>query len=316
MKDIEDRLLIKIAQMYYEENKNQNQISKELNIHRSTISRLLKKSREEGIVNISINYDLAGTYTIEKKLEKKLDLLKAVVVPTASAIPSEQKVNMLGEAANRYLKGIIQDNMTIGFSWGQAMSAVAKSLKNIQANNITCIPLVGGPSGRLVSDYHVNTITYEASKNLNGKALLIDAPAFPKTEGLKKALLTDEFNQKLIHYWQKISIAIFGVGSPLMKDSDRWQFFYGEDVLSKVEEDVVGDVVSRFYDRNGVHIPNELDDRIIGIDIDKLKKVDYRIAVAESLEKAPAIYSALLGKYANVLITTQETAEAILEKIE
>ena len=41
--------------MYYQEDKNQSQISKELNIHRSTISRLLKKSREEGIVTITIN---------------------------------------------------------------------------------------------------------------------------------------------------------------------------------------------------------------------------------------------------------------------
>jgi DNA-binding transcriptional regulator LsrR (DeoR family) len=47
MKHVEDKLLVQIAQMYYQEDKNQSQISKELNIHRSTISRLLKKSREE-----------------------------------------------------------------------------------------------------------------------------------------------------------------------------------------------------------------------------------------------------------------------------
>lgn len=47
MKHVEDKLLVQIAQMYYQEDKNQSQISKELNIHRSTISRLLKKSREK-----------------------------------------------------------------------------------------------------------------------------------------------------------------------------------------------------------------------------------------------------------------------------
>ncbi|MCF1585984.1 sugar-binding transcriptional regulator [Tetragenococcus koreensis] len=313
MKDVEDRLLVKIAQMYYEEDKNQSQISKELNIHRSTISRLLKKSREEGIVNISINYDLAGTYTIEKELEERFELQKAVVVPTATEITSLQKVHFLGEAANRFLQTILTDDMIIGFSWGQAMAAVSESLQDIEVSNIMCIPLVGGPSGRLVSDYHVNTITYEASKNLKGKALLIDSPAFPKTKELKSALMSDDFNQELAKYWKKISVAVFGVGSPLMKDSDRWQFFYGEDVLAKLNGRVAGDVVSRFYDKQGQHIPNELDDRLIGINIEELKNINYRIAVAESLEKVPAIRGALLGGYANVVVTTQETAEEILK---
>ena len=53
MQKEEDKLLVRIAEMYYQEDKNQSQISKELNIHRSTISRLLKRSRNEGIVNIS-----------------------------------------------------------------------------------------------------------------------------------------------------------------------------------------------------------------------------------------------------------------------
>lgn len=313
MKDVEDRLLVKIAQMYYEEDKNQNQISKELNIHRSTISRLLKQSREEGIVNISINYDLAGTYTVEKELEEKFKLHKALVVPTATQISSLQKVSLLGEAVNHFLQTILVDGMIIGFSWGQAMAAVSRSLKDIETNNIICIPLVGGPSGRLVSDYHVNTITYEASKNLNGKALLIDSPAFPKTKELKSALMSDDFNQELAKHWKKLSVAIFGVGSPLMKDSDRWQFFYGEDVLAKLNEKVAGDVVSRFYNENGQHIPNELDNRIIGISIEELKNTNYRIAVAESLEKVNAIRGALLGGYANILATTQETAEELLK---
>lgn len=313
MKDVEDRLLVKIAQMYYEEDKNQSQISKELNIHRSTISRLLKKSREEGIVNISINYDLAGTYTIEKELEEKFQLRKVIVVPTAIEIPSTQKIQFLGEATNHFLQTILTNNMIVGFSWGQAMAAVSESIKNIEVNNIVCVPLVGGPSGRLSSDYHVNTITYEASKNLSGKALLIDSPAFPKTKELKNALLADEFNQELVRYWKKVSVAIFGVGSPLMKDSERWQFFYGEDVLAKLNGKVAGDVVSRFYDDKGQHISNELDDRMIGIDIKELKKINYRIAVAESIEKVPAICGALLGGYANVLVTTQETAEQMLK---
>lgn len=55
MKPEEEQQLIQIAQMYYMENKTQSEIAKELHIHRSTISRLLKLSRQEGIVEITIH---------------------------------------------------------------------------------------------------------------------------------------------------------------------------------------------------------------------------------------------------------------------
>jgi DNA-binding transcriptional regulator LsrR (DeoR family) len=314
MKHVEDKLLVQIAQMYYQEDKNQSQISKELNIHRSTISRLLKKSREEGIVTITINYDLAGTYSLEKELEETFGLKKAIVVPTAIDIQSEQKLQLLGAAANKYLQTILEEEMTIGFSWGQAMSMVAAELQETEKNNLMCIPLIGGPSGRLIGEYHVNTITFEASKKLKSKAILIDSPAFPETKELKEALMANQFNQELVQLWQKLSIAIFGIGSPQMKDSTRWKLFYDDNILEGLEDQVVGDVISHFYNAQGQDISSKLDERLIGITLEELKKVNYRIAVAESLEKVSAIRGALRGKYMNVLVTTQETAEAILKE--
>ena len=51
------RLIVKIAQLYYEQDMTQAQIARELGIYRTTISRLLKRGREQGIVTIAINYD-------------------------------------------------------------------------------------------------------------------------------------------------------------------------------------------------------------------------------------------------------------------
>lgn len=56
----EKRLLVKIAQMYYEKDMTQSEISKALNIYRTSISRLLKKARDEGIVKITIDKEIGG----------------------------------------------------------------------------------------------------------------------------------------------------------------------------------------------------------------------------------------------------------------
>ncbi|MCH4176538.1 MAG: sugar-binding transcriptional regulator [Streptococcaceae bacterium] len=309
----EDKLLVRIAEMYYQEDKNQSQISKELNIHRTTISRLLKRSREEGVVQIIINYDTAGTYNLEKKLEEKFNLKKAIVIPVAADMKRKQKDQLLAQGLADFLPKILKDNMNIGFSWGQTMGAVSNAFPELNLNNITCVPMIGGPSGRLISDYHVNTITYEAAKKLRGKALLIDSPGIPETEALKTALIRNEFNQELIQIWRKLDIAIMGVGSPLLKGNDTWRQFYGEDILRSLKaKEIVGDVVSRFYTEDGIHVESELDRRIIGIEVSDLKRADYRIGVAESLDKVTALIGALKGQYINVLVTTEETADSIL----
>lgn len=309
----EDKLLVRIAEMYYQEDKNQSQISKELNIHRTTISRLLKRSREEGVVQILINYDMAGTYSLEKRLEERFNLKKAIVIPAAPDMKRQQKDQLLAQGLADFLPKILKNNMNIGFSWGQTMGAVSNAFPELSLNNITCIPMIGGPSGRLISDYHVNTITYEAAKKLHGKALLIDSPGIPETEALKNALIRNEFNQELIQLWRQLDVAIMGVGSPLLKGNDTWRQFYGENVLRSLRaKEIVGDVVSRFYAEDGVHVESELDRRIIGIEVDDLKNTEYRIGIAESLDKVTALIGALKGKYINVLVTTEETANSIL----
>jgi DNA-binding transcriptional regulator LsrR (DeoR family) len=312
----EERKLVRIAEMYYMENRTQSEISKELHIHRSTISRLLKMSREKGIVKISIDPLAAGTFSYEEALIDKYHLKDAAVVSSDSD-DHDLTLALLGKAGNDCLKKILKDDMILGFSWGEAMHAFAVALEDMQKSNILCVPIVGGPSGRSSSEYHVNTVTYEASRHLHGRALLIDAPALPDTLELKKALMNDSFNQSLVDFWHRLDIAIFGIGSPAIKSSDRWKSFYGQNVFCFVKEnEVAGDVASRFYDENGRHITSELDDRIIGIDPADLERVPYRIGIAESRAKVKAIRGALRGGYVNILVTTRETAAELLEEQE
>ncbi|WP_290369967.1 sugar-binding domain-containing protein [Peribacillus simplex] len=50
--------------------------------------------------------------------------------------------------------------------------------------------------------------------------------------------------------------------------------------------------------------------------MEELKNITYSIGIAESVEKAPSIIGGLRGGYINTLITTEETANAIIEIIE
>lgn len=308
----DNHLLTRIAEMYYLENKTQSDIAKELNIHRTTISKSLKKARENGLVQININYDHNDTYKLEEDFKKMFNLQDILLVRTSKDMSPSDKEKIVGEAAANYFKKIVKNNQKIGFSWGRSLSSMVSSLIPYETENTLCVPMIGGPAGRLASKFHVNTITYEAAKKIGGKALLIDAPAITETIALKEALLENSFNQELISIWNSLDIAFFGIGSPNSATDVTWKQFYGTDFSFMENTGVSGDIVSHFYDSNGHPLNFDFEKRIIGISLNTLKKIPTRVGIAHTDDKADSILAALRGNYLTTLITTQETAELIL----
>ena len=83
---------------------------------------------------------------------------------------------------------VVKDNDLIGVSWGEALAETVNAMEKKDCKGVVCIPLIGGPSGKLASSFHVNTIAYEIASKLNGKSMLIDSPAILESEEIKKAL--------------------------------------------------------------------------------------------------------------------------------
>jgi len=76
---------------------------------------------------------------------------------------------------------------------------------------------------------------------------------------------------------------------------------------------VVGDVNLIFIDENGNHVPNKIDERIVRVPLDGLKKINNLIGVAFGKRKLKVILGALRGQIINVLFTDEETAIEIIK---
>ena len=107
------RLIVKIAQLYYEQDMTQAQIARELGIYRTTISRLLKRGREQGIVTIAINYDYNENLWLEQQLKQKFGLKEAVVVSCDSEQEDEQ-LTMMGVHGAQLLERLLEPGEIIG----------------------------------------------------------------------------------------------------------------------------------------------------------------------------------------------------------
>ena len=77
---MEHELLVKVAKLYYLDECTQSQIAKKIGVERSTVSRLLKKSRAEGIVKISIDEGHTKQAGIAGELRKKYSLKYIIIV--------------------------------------------------------------------------------------------------------------------------------------------------------------------------------------------------------------------------------------------
>ena len=75
-------IIVKIAKMYYSDEKSQQEIANELNISRSNVSRILKLSRDMNIVNIRINDSSVRSFEVCERLKEKFPLKEVIIAPS------------------------------------------------------------------------------------------------------------------------------------------------------------------------------------------------------------------------------------------
>ncbi len=69
----------------------------------------------------------------------------------------------------------------------------------------------------------------------------------------------------------------------------------------------VGEIIGQFYDIVGRVISYELDDRLVGLDLERIRSLPFVIAVAGGVGREQAILGALRQGFIKVLITDFDT---------
>ena len=115
MHDAHERLLAKIAHLYYIEDKQQSDIARSLNLSRSKVCRMLSEAHSQGIVEIHVKPKLSLHVDLEAQLEKKYNLKEVVVTESEAGRPLTQT---LGLAGAQILKRLMTSQDVLGISWG------------------------------------------------------------------------------------------------------------------------------------------------------------------------------------------------------
>jgi len=303
--------LASIAQMYYEEGKNQQEISAETGINRSAISRLMTEARVKGIVDIKINYPWRDT-NLELKLQTAFPQLKKVYVPACTDPDYETMLKTLGFFAAKYFKEKVKKGMIVGLAWGKA---IHEMIENIPDNplDIELVQITGatGHEG-LIKDGPL--LTRLLSEKLSCPCQYLHVPFIVDNPMLSEAMKKEKVIHHTLQYAKKSDFTFTGLGSTKEGLYTLMETGYITDKeWSEIKKTgAVGDYLGVHYNIKGEVLDISINKRLIGNNPDDLKDVENRVAIAGDQRKAEAILGAINGRFFNTLITDNFTAERIL----
>lgn len=310
-KDI--NLIIRVAKQYYELNMSQEQIAKVENISKSTVSRLIKKASDMNFVKIEISYPLESVAEMEEKIKSLFPIDNVFVCP-AYIDDYVVRINDTCRAVAEGVSKLVQDNDTIGVSWGRTMHSVSSYLvpPTPPKRNIKVVQLHGTVAKNIASS-KFNSIVENFSDCFLGTGYLMPTPIIVDNKETAQAIMIDSSVRMVFEIADAAEIAVVGIGEVSSKSVLVERGIYTEDQYNNIEDiDAVGDICSRYFDIHGNSVLQEITDRTIAISIDNLKKKKHCIGVAVGEHKTRAIIGALNTGVLTSFYTDEITAKEVL----
>lgn len=312
MTNLDDEMLaVRAAELYYDDNKTQDEIGALLNLTRWKVGRLLSDARDRGIVRIEIVHPRARRLPLERELQAVTGLRDVVIVPTIA--DQDELLSRVALAAADYLTALRPVPHALGISWGRTLHNVAQHLPQGWAKNVSVVQINGGVSTNKRSSSASSTAVTIATKG-GGSATLLPSPAILEREETKRAIESDRTVAGVLQLGRSASAHLFGAGlvttSSVLVDSG---YLSAKDVAELTAKGAVGDVVGRYIDADGHVVDPSLDRRTVGISLDELRASPLAIAVIAGAQKNEICRTVVRSGLCSVLITDEENARYVLE---
>ena len=310
------RLMTKVARMYYEQSLRQTEIMGRLNMSQSTISRLLKRAEQAGIVRIAVSVPSGAHPDLEEALQDQYGLKEAIVIDSID--DDEQIVRDLGPAAAYYVETTLRPHDVVGLSsWSAALLAMVDAMQpSARTAGVQVVQILGGV-GNPSAEVHATHLTRRFANLVGGAATLLPAPGVVGSAQARRVLLRDPFVREAIGLMSSVTLALVGIGAiePSRMLAASGNVFSEAELETLRREGAVGDICLRFFNADGIPVVTPLNDRVLGMDFTQLHKTPRVVGVAGGSRKTAAIRGALSGNLVNVLITDRNTAARLTKRV-
>ena len=305
--------LIEVSRLYYEQGLTQTEIGHKLSLSRSTVSRVLQRARDAGIVTITVNYDVMRDHAVEEAMKSAFALREARVL-SSHGRSFDWIRNGIGKLGANLLEESLQDTSTLGVSYGRSIAKTVEQVRPRLRDGLTVVPVIGalGSDDPLIEGID---LTRQLATKLGARYRYLHAPLLVEDRRTRDLFLQEPTVNDVLQIAADANIVLIGIGSLQAQSSGIIWTGY----INRKERDwlhnigVVGHMCAQFFDVQGKVLDIGINHRSISIGLEALRRIDNVIAVAGTIDKASAILGALNGGYIDSLVTDDRAARQVLE---
>lgn len=307
---VEDDLKTRVAWFYYVEGMTQDEVAQRVGLTRARVLRILANARADGTVQIRVTTKLTRCVELERAMEKKWGLDRAIVVPT----PAEAKnINrIVGRELGAYLSEAVEPNMSIGLGWGETLTNGLPAIEPRDQSNINVISLLGGLTR--VSDVNPSEFAWRVADRLSAECYMMAAPVYAPDAETRNSLVRHPGIAKVFDRAQSLDLAVISLGDMAPNSIlSRYELLTSDEIASAERAGAVGDILCHFVDANGETIEHPVNNRVLSVDLDRLRTARRIVIASGGWNKVNIMLAAIKKLKPSVVITDETVAERLVE---
>jgi DNA-binding transcriptional regulator LsrR (DeoR family) len=306
-----DAPFVEAAWLYYHDNLNQTEIAERMQISRASVVNYLSEARARGWVRVFLDSEVFLEHRLAEALCNAFGLREALIVPDAPDEPAASAARVTRAAAD-WLPRLVGPGDRLGVSWGQTVYQMAQAMVQTPIEDLTVVQLLGSRPAAL--GFAAEACTTMVAQKLGGLSINLHVPLLLSSTELRDQLCKEPVVAAQLAALANCNKTVLACGTCNAEAHIvQTGLIQSEALQSYIDQGATGVICGRLIDASGQHIQTAMEDRMIGVSLDKMRNKDVAFLIAAGPDRVAPARAAILGGYVTHLATSRSIAEQLLQ---
>lgn len=307
------------AELYYLEGLKVEDVGKRLHLSRSTVSRMLARARQHGVVEFVLHRSADRSSVLAARLSERFGV-RSLVADSADITEAGDhdaaRLDLVGERAAQRLAAVVGTDTTIAVAWGNTVEAVSRHLLVSPTRGARVVQLDSSGNTSASGVLNAAQLLDRFARAFSASTHHFPVPALFDSAATREAMWQERSIQRVLALRRNADVAVFSVGA---LDGEVPSHLYRAGYLDAVDlqelrrQGIVGDIGTVFVREDGSSDRLAINERSAGMPLAELRRVRTRMLVVSSRTKTAAIAAALRAGVVTDLVLDDLTAQALLD---
>lgn len=306
-----EAFIVEICWHYYVNEMTQAEIARALGVTRLRVNQAIQRAKSLGLVKIQIESPFLPRVKMQEELKTALGIDRAVVSPANDVTYDYHR--SVGAALAALLSERLRVDAwrSLGVSWGLTLDSAIRKLSRKSYPDLEVVSILGGTAQG--SSFNSFGVASGLADTLGAHYSMLTAPIY-LSEGIDRELFLSQYALK--EHFAKFETldAVLLTCSNVSEKSFLVSHGLPKELTPEalIDAGAIGDVLGHFLDKDGNSVSRDVDERTIGMPLDRVLNVPEKIMAAAGPHKVDIIRAACGRGLVNTLVTDDVTAKLLL----